>query len=140
MFRLSDPFLLWPNEDDPEVQELAHRNWLKVFAEWNPATESRAAAKARLEAGFRLEVEAFLNRAEHAAIAAGWSRTPRKRARTRRADPNLHFEWLARFQVQGWSYGAIANHYDVSRDTVEGVIPKLAGEIGLSRRTLPSPQ
>lgn len=49
-----------------------------------------------------------------------------------------HFEWLVRFQVQGWAYSKIAREYlgdDMLVRTVQDAVKQTAAEIGLTLRT-----
>lgn len=104
------------------------------YSPWMPTMEWRSNYTAFVKHSFERALNEYLDDIERRAEAAGLKRTPEKRARS--GDATLHYEWLARWQVQGWSYAAISKHYRVSKKTVETAIPKTAEEIGLTRRTL----
>jgi hypothetical protein len=70
-------------------------------------------------------------RTEVNAVAAGYGlpRSPEMNAPRRTNDPGLHFEWLVRYQVQGWTHEAIAKHYRRSWDPVKRTSPSVASAL-----------
>jgi len=67
---------------------------------------------------------------------------PTTRKRSRRDDgPLAHYEWLARWQVQGWTQQAIGKHYGRREEkTVADAIRRTSELIGLARRSLTTPE
>ena len=118
-----------------ELDDYDAQDFTITVVPWIPGVETRAAAEARLRGELEDFLRRHLNGREREAEAVGMMRTPTKRAR-RGQDPNAHFEWLARFQVQEWSYSRIASHYDVSRRAVEDAVRLTAELIDLTRRTV----
>lgn len=50
-----------------------------------------------------------------------------------------HFEWLVRYQIQGWSHERIRREYNVSRENVRKRIPEVASLIRLTLRAPKGP-
>lgn len=75
---------------------------------WDPAAETRARARERIQKAFAEALEEYLNRIEafFEAHPDGWRRAIEKRARDQ--DQTRHFRWLAYYLVKGWSYAEIA--------------------------------
>lgn len=95
---------------------------------WNQRTEPRAAARGRILADLERRLDEQLDGIEAAALAAGDHPTPMKRT------GDEHFRWLARYQVEGESYSAIARDTGNRRQTVAGAIHETAALIGLPLR------
>lgn len=81
-----------------------------------------------------------LNREAAPRYAAEHGLEPSPEKRTK--DPGLHFEWLARYQCQGWTFQRIANHYErtgvdsdvLTRQAVGKATRDTAALIGLTLR------
>ena len=93
--------------------------------EYRPDAESRA--------DFMKRVNEYADLLEDVARGIGWEPAPTKRL------DRLHLRWLARFQVEGESVGAIADTVRMDRRHLERVLKEMAGLIGLTRRTLTLP-
>jgi hypothetical protein len=107
-----------------------------VLPHWDPTGETwaeyRAKANRRLTE-YKAEVEA---RAE----MSGFERVPSKRGR-RGGDPELHFDWLVRFQVLGESLASVASfpgggRSSVDLRSVQDAVRTTADLIGLARRSV----
>lgn len=108
---------------------LVEEGFLPAVDRWVVTEETRKDATARMRRSFEQQLQQYLDAVEMEAREAALLRTPEKHQ-------HLHYEWLARWQVQGWSYGQVAMHYKVSEKTVKDAIPRTANEIGLTRRTM----
>jgi len=101
---------------------------------WNPAEETWAAAEKRIRQAFEQHLKAYRERIERRARERGFKRPAEKRARSGPED--LHFEWLVRHQVQGWTCERIAEEYGgadqaVSPVAIDRAIRETARLIGL---------
>jgi hypothetical protein len=94
---------------------------------WWVTQQTRDEAAEAIRSAFEVELNAYLHRIKAAAIARGMRRTSRKRG-------TRHFEWLVRYQCQGWSQGRIAKHYHAGGKTVADGIADIADRIGLQLR------
>jgi len=82
---------------------------------WNPRRETRAQARHRILAELTTKVDQALEGEEKRAQLGGLERAPLKQQ-------GDHFEWLVRYQIQGWSHNKIAREYKTFRQTVaEGI-------------------
>ncbi len=114
---------------------------LFVFrARWYPQYEFRADISRWLRKQFDQDLVAYLDAVEKQMETAGLVKTPTKRPR-RGGDSMQHFDWLVRFQVQGWTQARIAaenSNLDIS--TVADALRSSATLIGLTRRSTPTPE
>lgn len=101
---------------------------LVLEAEWDPYTETRAAAEERITAEVAWQVRREFDAIEAGRRAAGQHLAPIKRT------GREHFRWLARYQVRGESYAAIARAVCRERQTVKEAIQETALLIGLPLR------
>ncbi|NPV52636.1 MAG: hypothetical protein HPY71_03830 [Firmicutes bacterium] len=109
---------------------------------WHIDIETRGQARDRLMSEFKAYLEEYLNYVEAIAGGRGWTRTFEKRGRSARGKPDLHFEWLVRHQVQGWTCERIAEEYGGEDQWLDPAsvwqgIRETAELIGLRLRTLP---
>lgn len=112
---------------------------LPVPGSWDPSIESRTSAKARLTKAFDRQLDVYLDGVEARIARDSYKKPTGKRVRHRKRQPgppnrSLHLEWLFRYQVQQWTYGAIAKRYDRTENTVYRACAAMAEEIGLTRR------
>jgi hypothetical protein len=114
--------------------EFAFRPWV---AEWESWSAYRADVRAAFDAALRTYWAALIEKAEN----EGLKKAPRKHAPRQTRNPELHFEWLVRFQVLGWTHQQIAQHYERTFDTtkrysstVNRALRKTANLIGLTLR------
>ena len=128
---------VWPAMDSLTADLSGYKEQEFIFTAipWISYQETRKAAEARLRGAFDDYLGGYLDAVEKADQARGMVRSPEKRGR-RGEKPDMHFEWLARFQVQEWSYGKIASYYQVSPRAVEDAVRETSELIGLTRRTL----
>jgi hypothetical protein len=84
---------------------------------WRPTLESWADYEARTRAWFEATLRTYKRETKEYAASRGIHPTPQKRPRGS-DDVSLHFEWLVRYQVQGWSFAKIAAHYDKGFENV----------------------
>ena len=128
-------------EPDPTKSERETLDW------WEPQIERKADATSRVDKAFQQAWKAHVEKVEHLFTRGvkkrpseeqldwpvgdwpvGHERTPQKRALE-------HFEWLARYQVQEWSYEEIRRHYDLlQRKTVEAGVKDAKALVGLELR------
>lgn len=108
---------------------------------WDPTIERKSDAWQRITDKIEKRLRCYFDSLErtftqHAAkkpmdepidALVGYRKTPRKRALK-------HFEWLARYQVLGWSYEQIAHEKPLDRKTVEKGVKQAAELVGLALR------
>lgn len=78
---------------------------------WRITNETRTTFIARITAEFNSYLGGYLSRVESRAEGAGWTRTPQIRKSEKDSDLFRHFEWLVRWQCQGWTTTEIAKEY-----------------------------
>jgi hypothetical protein len=78
---------------------------------WAPLNETRDEAQRRIAGALAAQLKYYLDRTEQRALKQGLERRPRSWQLER-------VEWLARYQVQGWSHNQISKRYEVTRPTV----------------------
>jgi hypothetical protein len=78
---------------------------------WRITDETRATFFARITAEFDSYLAGYMSRVESRAEEAGWTRATQIRKSEKGADVFRHFEWLVRWQCQGWTTTEIANQY-----------------------------
>jgi hypothetical protein len=78
---------------------------------WRTANETRKAFVQRVRAEFNSNLAGYVRRVERRAVDAGWTKTPEIRKSGKDSDPFRHFEWLVRWQCQGWTTTKIAKEY-----------------------------
>jgi hypothetical protein len=78
---------------------------------WRITDETRNAFVARVTAEFNSHLAGYVRRVESRAEEAGWKRTPQIRKSGKDSDAFRHFEWLVRWQCQGWTTTKIARQY-----------------------------
>jgi hypothetical protein len=112
---------------EPEPLTLS---WQPTLIRWDEFERHAREAMSR----YRAEVDAW-------ARERGLERAPEKNAPRRSRDPGAHFEWLIRYQVQGWTHAKIAQHYARAYDaakrsspTVSRALHETAALIGLTLR------
>lgn len=98
---------------------------------WDVHFETKEAARERILADLARRVDEYLDRTAEAATNAGLMKTKDLRQ-------PLHFEWLVRYQVQGWSQDRIALEYDVGKDTVNKALHDKAKALGIELRRNPN--
>ncbi|MFI5399120.1 MAG: hypothetical protein ACHQ9S_26615 [Candidatus Binatia bacterium] len=112
--------------DDPAA--CLARDWplpfeLRLWG-WDPRHERWDSWITRADIDGKLS--AYRRRVEEAVGQAGLVRTPGKRELP-------HFEWLARHQVQGWSYEKIRREYNIwERKTIEDGVKRTAAMAGVA--------
>lgn len=128
---------LWANGWlDPLQFSANHQHFRFEHSWWLPTKLSRATYQEQIRAAFEDELRAYIDRVEALADAAGLRKVKRKRPR-RGETPELHFEWLARFQVQEWTHKEIAERYrNVDPKTVAAACRNVSEMIGLTRRSV----
>lgn len=78
---------------------------------WDPTIETWAGFQDRARETFERWLRDYRTAGDAWADDLGLESAPEKRPR--KGDPlALHWEWVARYQCQGWSYAQIAEHYD----------------------------
>jgi len=80
---------------------------------WRIANETRKAFVQRVRAEFNSNLAGYVRRVERRAEDAGWTKTPEIRKSRKDSDPFRHFEWLVRWQCQGWTSTEIAKEYSL---------------------------
>lgn len=78
---------------------------------WKITNQTRKAFVERVRAEFDSYLAGYVRRVESRAEEAGWKRTPGIRKTGEDSDPFRHFEWLVRWQCQGWTTTEIAKEY-----------------------------
>jgi hypothetical protein len=78
---------------------------------WRITEETRTTFIARITVKFDSYLAGYLSRVESRAEEGGWTRTPQIRKSEKGSDVFRHFEWLVRWQCQGWTTTAIAKEY-----------------------------
>lgn len=114
-----------PIQDDAGPQ----LKWFDFGAAWYPHRESWTTFSRWVKERFEAELRAYRDYTDHEMEQEGFVRNDRKTA-----PPELHFDWLVHYQVQGWSYQKIATQYRKSRKAVEGAVKDTAQLIGLTLR------
>jgi hypothetical protein len=100
---------------------------------WNLQAESRSQAVKRIMADFKKSLDGYLDFKEAQAREQGLQPVPT--ALRRKLQKERHrFEWLIRYQTQGWSRKKIAEHYAVDRNAVQESVKTEAKLIGLRLR------
>jgi hypothetical protein len=95
---------------------------------WNPLKESEEAFLTRAKDDFEAYISAYTAHIKNSLRKRGWQPVPKLRKIE-------HFEWLVRYQVQGWSHAKIAEHYQLaSNDVVSKALNKKADELKFSLR------
>jgi hypothetical protein len=96
---------------------------------------------AEFERQAQYEMQQYRAHVEEWAAGLGLKPSPEKNAPRRTGDAGLHFEWLVRYQVQGWTHQQIATHYRRSyatdrrkSDPVSRALRDTAALIGLTLR------
>jgi hypothetical protein len=107
---------VWPHS--PECCSGQH--YLTFAApEWDVCRETKAEASDRILAALKGQVTRYLEEREQRARQEGMAQRPRTWT------PH-HFEWLVRFQVQGWSHNQIATAHDCTRQTIPPALNQVA--------------
>lgn len=109
--------------DPPELPKLAP---------YSPQLQTRASYLAAVQKPLQKALTDYCAKIEQEFEAAGFKRTPQKRARA--GSPYQHFEWLAGYQVCGWSQRAMAEAIGIDRAAVLRAIHRLAKQIALTLR------
>ncbi len=127
LLQISLPSVTWI----PPVSD-ADREFTFSDPGWDPALETKKTFVTRIGDRFEERLQVYLAAVTHQFECQGWERTPEKR----RED---HFEWLARYQVQGWTHRMIADEYStdakiLGEDTVSKALNRLANRMGLTLR------
>jgi hypothetical protein len=95
---------------------------------WDPTAEPWSDARTRIRAAFAIALKAFQRDQEQLAHQRG-----ARRARSKHGAE--HFDWLAYYQVRGWSYEQILDEYDrFERKTIEEGVKDAAKLVGLQLR------
>jgi hypothetical protein len=99
---------------------------------WNPHLESWKEFEDCLSKAFERSVQKYRSDVEHFLLKAKWKPTADIRQRD-------HFDWLALYQVRGYSPSRIADeliqkHINKTENTVLKAVTKTAGLIGLTLR------
>jgi hypothetical protein len=113
--------LIWiyPSElEAPLVTENETYFHLRHYG-WDVRSETRVDFEKAVRAAFEAYLEHYLAEIAQKATRMGWKRTSEWRVRNDR-DPGERFEWLVRWQVQGWTKNAIANHYKIGHQRRAG--------------------
>jgi hypothetical protein len=126
----------WSHYNSVDYFALAADEKLITFPDfdWEPQMELRLEAEKRIEGDLRRLLASQLDRIEDAAARAGLERAPRKDS------GDVHFWWLARWQVGHESYARIAKDPGIDRsdgltpEAVRHAIIAAASLIGLTRR------
>jgi hypothetical protein len=100
---------------------------------WQPHWKSRASFLGELREDFELAARKYMKAREEEATRRGFEPAPMKKAQLG-ANALQHFEWLVRFQVEGWTHERIKDEYGRSRSSVTTAIRETANLIGLTRR------
>lgn len=82
-----------------------------VSPRWSPRQEQRSEARRRILADLEKQLDEALEADEVLAKRAGWEPTPVRHQIE-------HYDWLVRYQVQGWDYMRIAKEHGTSRQVV----------------------
>ena len=102
---------------------------------WYPELLTQEQAEANIRLVFDASLRLYFERIEALAKDRGLKRTPTKRSRSGQSALR-HFEWLVRWQVQGWTQQRIANEADLEDvKTVAAGIKAAADAIGLTRKS-----
>ncbi len=102
---------------------------------WYPELLTQEQAEANIRLVFDASLRLYFERIEALAKDRGLKRTPAKRSRSGQS-ARRHFEWLVRWQVQGWTQRSIADEADLEdTKTVAAGIKAAADAIGLTRRS-----
>ena len=78
---------------------------------WIITNETKKAFVARTKAHFNSHLTGYVTRLKRRAEEAGWKKTPAIRKSGKHPDSFRHFEWLVRWQCQGWTTTQIAKKY-----------------------------
>ena len=97
---------------------------------WRIQEETRRIFKERATAEIYRVLTSYCDKVENDAEHAGFRRTPDRR--NREGD---HFEWLAKYQVLGWSFKRIAESINVDKRSVERAIHGLAEQLPIKLRS-----
>ena len=101
---------------------------------WQPDILTRDQIAANTRAAFEIHLKRYLDRIEGLAAAWGLERTSEKRSRWGQ-DASRHFEWLVRWQVQGWTQKRLRKEFETHQNTIASAIKVTAGAVGLTRRS-----
>jgi hypothetical protein len=100
---------------------------------WDPSSETRGDFTKRIKEKFDKELEEYLSKKEANAKEIGMQPTRIALTRKPRGTKSI-FEWLIRFQVQGFSKNRIAKNFNVTQKAVRESINSKASLIGLIPR------
>jgi len=114
--------------------------------EWSPTFETWAEVEERARAAFENALKQYREAGRAWAGGLGLEAAPTMKA-PKDLDLSAHFEWLVRWQVQGWTQPRIANEYKrrfgqdpawKERDpkSIASALRKTADLIGLTRRSV----
>ena len=78
---------------------------------WRITNETRKGFVERVTEEFNSYLKGYVHRTKRRAEEAGWMKTPEIRKSEKNSDPFRHFEWLVRWQCQGWTTTKIAKEY-----------------------------
>jgi hypothetical protein len=78
---------------------------------WTVTNETRNRFVARVRAEFESTLAGYISRIEDRLEEQGWKKTPEIRKAENDSDSFRHFEWLVRWQCQGWTTTQIAKKY-----------------------------
>lgn len=102
---------------------------------WIITNETRKAFVARAKAQFDSHLAAYVRRVERQAEEAGWKKTPAIRKSGKDSDSFRHFEWLVRWQCQGWTTTQIAKKYGLGNPRKAKSAKKSTVGSGSGKRT-----
>jgi len=127
-----------PAEDTGRSRE-DHAAVRRGLSPWLPGTsESRSDARSRMLDALERVVEEHLTRMQELAREQGFRPPLEKRSRVKaKRSPDVHFEWLARFQVSGETQSDIRKSIRKERPDLQSVrkaISKTAEECRVTRR------
>jgi hypothetical protein len=120
---LADPRFLRAGDVVPTPFSFEHEGW------WS-REQTVSAFRSDIRAAFETELAKYIQRETRQARSRGWVRT----ARSRGGGRTRHYEWLVRYQIQGWSHAQIAKEYTSTSKAVSLGLRSASAELRIRLR------